>query len=143
MTTTSLKTGLRLLSPALLLVAMALAAGCRTTKTSDATLTDWNSTLSATIESPYTTHFSPDSTFVLAASAIRPTTQTPNPSLHFVVIERQTALVLQDSKPGPARVEWFDDLRLKVVFTSGMVSVDGAVSGYLLQVRTGERASLE
>jgi hypothetical protein len=142
MTMQSRKTAPRVVRQAIVLVALTLAAGCTTTKTSDPMVADWISVLSETIESPYTTHFSPDSSFVLAASAIRPTTQVPNPSLHFVVVERETAVVLQDSKPGPARVEWFDAQRLRVLLTPGMVPVDGGASGYLLQVRTGERASL-
>ena len=138
----NLKTDLRVLGNASVVAVLLLAAGCTTTKTSDATLSDWGSVLSETIESPYTTQYSPDSTFVLGASAIRPTSQVPHPSLHFVVIERESTLVLQNSKPGPARVEWFDALRVRVLLTPGMVPVDGAVSGYLLQVRTGERESL-
>lgn len=139
----SLKTDLRVIGVAVFVVALSLGTGCTTTKTADDTMGDWESVLAGTIDSPYTMHFSPDSTFVLAASSTRPTRRVPNPALHFVVVERETALVLQNTKPGPARVEWFDALRVKVLLTPGMVPEDGGVSGYLLQVRTGERSSLE
>jgi Tfp pilus assembly protein PilP len=140
MTMRQRRTGLVFVGNVVGLIAVLLTVGCRTTKTAD--MADWSSVVSATIESPYTISHSPDSAFVLVASAVKPTTDQPRPSLRFLVLETDSALILQDRTPGPARVEWFDSMRVKVLRMPGMVQEDGAASGYLLQVRTGELESL-